>query len=185
VPASGSRDGTIFSFFACIRLCHRLRMNTRGNCLCSCSGRSCDVNLNPTLTRWLVRSTGLCLALLALHLMSQSTARASCGDYLVHPAAGANTGVHTIDGAATLPTHSNDKQPCSGPNCSSRSEPLPLAPVTVPTQNVDQWGWFDTPKQIQAPSGGYSASAACPAHPIHHCSPLERPPRSRTFDAGL
>jgi hypothetical protein len=135
--------------------------------------------------RWLVRATGLGLAFLAGLWLSQSSARASCGDYLMRSAVAAKAGVQAMDEHADFPAPLKHKQPCSGPNCSGRSEPMPLAPVTVPPQTGEQWGWFSSFDPIQAPDVGLPVSLPLPVHAIHTCSPLERPPRLNDFAASL
>jgi hypothetical protein len=159
----------------------------RNNCLSFCGCRSCDVNLSPILTRRLVRLTGSCLALLALHFLAQSTARASCGDYLVHTPSTSTPFAHAMDGASRTPASlPHNKLPCSGPNCSSRSEQMPLAPVTTPTQIGEQWGWFTSPRLMQAPSVSFLVLPSIPVPAIDLCAPLERPPRiSANFAASL
>jgi hypothetical protein len=157
-------------------------MDTREFRLGSCDSESCDVKQSPTLFCWLIRATGLGLALLAGICLSQATARASCGDYLVHHAVAATP---DLNGSATLPAPLDHKRPCSGPNCSSRSEPMPLVPITVPPQNGEQWGWFTLSDQIEPPDMGSPVSLTPPVYAIYHCSPLERPPRLNSFAASI
>jgi hypothetical protein len=132
----------------------------------------------------LVRAAGIGLAFVAGLCLFPSSARASCGDYLIHPAA-AKAGMQTINEHPAFPAPLKQKQPCSGPNCSGRSESMPLMPVTVPTQNVEQWGWFASSDQIQAPDAGMPVPVLPAVHAIHHCSPPERPPRLGDFAASL
>src|SRR5260370_40525467 len=125
----------------------------------------------------MVRVTGLALAFAIGVFLFQASARASCGDYLTHPSASVQPGAHVADASHILPDSSKSRQPCSGPNCSQRSEPLPFVPIAPSSPHSDQWGCFPLIHEVPAPDVGLLAGVNTPVHAIHRCFPLERPPR--------
>src|SRR5262245_3974330 len=97
----------------------------------------------PTRCFWLT------LAGLALVGLAPSSARASCGHYVIigsplKDEAGKSSTQPTMPHGATqqnpiVPVHPGPK-PCSGPGCSQRGEPL-LPPPAAPTSiDEERWG---------------------------------------------
>lgn len=118
-----------------------------------------------------VKSAGLALAIGLGFFLLPSTARASCGDYLM-PGKG-----HDAFSPIKGEPHSPSKAPCHGPHCSKGSDQLPVAPTTVLTPIRDQW-LVGLSSLVLGESG--SRALAIPentGHFVHIPFRLERPPR--------
>jgi hypothetical protein len=123
------------------------------------------------------RVTGVALAVGLSIALSQSSARASCGDYLTHPTTLERSSPSGADVSQPMSDSSKSRGPCSGLNCSRGSEPLPLVPITPPTSNGDQWGCCDGLEDAPTLGAVPWSAAQLSVHPVHRSFPLERPPR--------
>jgi hypothetical protein len=128
-----------------------------------------------TIVRW----AGLSLALAVCVCGFTRRAHAGCGDYVVLGTANQ----HVSSPSAPLPLQRNDslpikqKVPCSGPNCSRGDDTLPLAPFTVVSPAVEEWGSFSA-ALVMADAERHSWLTELPLLLPDRCSsPLERPPR--------
>jgi hypothetical protein len=82
-----------------------------------------------------------------------------------------------------VPGHPSPK-PCSGPNCSRGSDPVPLVPVFLSPSTGDQWLWVP-PFRVTGDDGKARFLGDQPTlQPIRRGDPIEHPPRlshSRSF----
>src|SRR5262249_6353611 len=88
--------------------------------------------------------------------LAPSSARASCGDYVIVNGRGPNVTVHhgampAAEPGRSAPVHGPTK-PCSGPTCSARQH-VPIAPApSSPPPPAQAWGPIGEPLDFPLPS---------------------------------
>jgi hypothetical protein len=122
--------------------------------------------MTPTPARVLL---GAAAAGLLAAWLAPTTARASCGDYLLDE--------HRGDLSATADSpHPGAPAPCHGALCSDKPS-VPAAPSPAPIPSVEQWCLTVT-AAAQPPWGPrWFAGGEAPPRSIFSHDPIERPPR--------
>jgi hypothetical protein len=118
----------------------------------------------------------LAFAVLSGFLSGPATARASCGEYILHPSQG--------HAAATLPSAplpagqvpAPVPAPCWGASCSEKSIPLTPPPSTNPVEE-ERWAFPLVPPQILDHFGLPFLSYLPSGRAIHFSSAVYHPPR--------
>src|ERR1700676_300874 len=98
---------------------------------------------------WKARLAGMAFASMAWFVLLPSPVQAGCGDYpmLVHAKNGVTASPSTQQSEArstAAPASHGEKKnlPCSGPNCSGRSNHPPAVPVVITSSTADHWLWL-------------------------------------------
>jgi hypothetical protein len=115
------------------------------------------------------------LALAAGAFLVPSRAQAGCDNHaFLRLSAGQVTSPHD---AHNLANPLGGNRPCSGPNCSRGSDPVPLVPVFLSPSTGDQWLWV-TPLRVMPDqaNGGFLGDGLV-VHPVRRADPIVPPPR--------
>ncbi|MCX7422374.1 MAG: hypothetical protein NT013_22905 [Planctomycetia bacterium] len=120
-----------------------------------------------------------------LQLVANSSASASCGDYLLHRSLDQNSSTDHIIAStlanadeAEMPSPPVPSSPCRGMNCSKPVPLIPVTPLRIQWQHQDHW-CFLTMTLIFSDSSGSSdwSWLKTKCQPIHGSFHLDRPPQ--------
>jgi hypothetical protein len=117
---------------------------------------------------------GAALPLVVGVLLVPSRAHAGCDNFAFARTSAAN------DMAADGMTHHDPGQPfkpCSGPNCSRGSDPVPLVPVFLSPSTGDHWLWVAPLRLTPDVGDGGLLGDGPSARALRRSDPIEPPPR--------
>ncbi len=141
--------------------------------------RSRTLNRQRVSERWIVRATGLGVAL-AVGLFLLPVPAAACDNtaFARHAAPNASPDMKSDMASHHRARHHGHKRPCNGPDCSRGPGQLPAAPLSLAPSTVDQWATVTPKLHIPEPDPVADFGDCSSFHPVDHPFHIERPPRA-------